>query len=361
MSKDTDIKNWIRPEIQSLSAYHVPDPGNMVKLDAMENPFGWPDEMIVEWKSILGDAALNRYPDPGSKNLREQIRTAFEVPDGMDILLGNGSDEIIQMIAMSVAEKGRVILAPEPGFVMYEMIARFVGMDYVGVPLQASDFSLDMPSMRAAIEKHRPAVIFIAYPNNPTGNLFNAEQVCEIIEMAPGLVVVDEAYTAFAEDSFISRLGQFSNLVVMRTVSKMGLAGLRLGYLMGSTDWLNEFDKVRLPYNINVLTQLTAGFALKHKAVLDQQTEKLKNERTKLSEHLSLISGLKVFPSQANFLLVHVEKGDANIIFQKLKQAGILIKNLANAPGALNNCLRITVGQAEENQKVIAALNSIMG
>jgi len=355
-----NIKDWIRPEIQSLSAYHVPNPGDMIKLDAMENPFGWPADMIAEWQSMLTQTALNRYPDPGSHDLRKQIRLAFDIPDNMEILLGNGSDEIIQMIAMSVAEKGRVILAPEPGFVMYEMIARFVGMDYVGVPLCTNDFSLDMPAMREAIKTHNPAVIFIAYPNNPTGNLFDADQVCEIIELAPGLVVVDEAYTAFADDSFISKLGQYSNLLVMRTVSKMGLAGLRLGYLAGPADWLNEFDKIRLPYNINVLTQQTAAFALKHKAVLDQQTETLKKERTRLFEHLSDLPGLNVFPSQANFLLVHIENLDANMVFQKLKEAGILIKNLANAPGALNNCLRITVGTPEENQLFLKAFKDIL-
>ena len=355
-----NIKDWIRPEIQSLSAYHVPNPGDMIKLDAMENPFGWPADMIAEWQSMLTDTALNRYPDPGSHDLRAQIRRAFDIPENMEILLGNGSDEIIQIIAMSVAEKSRVILAPEPGFVMYEMIARYVGMDYVGVPLHANDFSLDMPAMREAIKTHNPAVIFIAYPNNPTGNLFDADQVCEIIELAPGLVVVDEAYTAFADDSFISKLGQYSNLLVMRTVSKMGLAGLRLGYLAGPADWLNEFDKIRLPYNINVLTQQTAAFALKHKAVLDQQTETLKKERTRLFEHLSDLPGLNVFPSQANFLLVHIENLDANMIFQKLKEAGILVKNLANAPGALNNCLRITVGTPDENQLFLKAFKDIL-
>ncbi|HEC29218.1 MAG TPA: aminotransferase class I/II-fold pyridoxal phosphate-dependent enzyme, partial [Gammaproteobacteria bacterium] len=225
MTDSNLIKHWIRPEIRELSAYHVPDPAGMIKLDAMENPYTWPDEMIREWQVILKDIELNRYPDPSGRQLVRQIRKSFSIPDDMAILLGNGSDELIQMIALAVAGKDRVILAPEPGFVMYSMIARFAGMQYVGVPLIASDFSLDMNAMRRAIETRQPAVIFLAYPNNPTGNLFDAEQVREIITIAPGLVVLDEAYTAFAEDTFMASLGQYPNLLVMRTVSKMGLAG----------------------------------------------------------------------------------------------------------------------------------------
>ena len=344
-----DPKDWIRPEIQALSAYHVPDPGNMIKLDAMENPYTWPQDMINEWKNLLQDAEINRYPDPGSRALRQQIRTAFEISADMDILLGNGSDEIIQIIAMAVAGPDRVILAPEPGFVMYKMIAEFVGMQYVGVPLNANDFSLDMTAMKAAIEQHRPAVIFIAYPNNPTGNLFNQDQVREIIEQAPGLVVIDEAYAAFAEHSFMSSLGQYSNLVVMRTVSKMGLAGLRLGYVAGPSAWLNEFDKIRLPYNINILTQLSAEFALRHKDVLDQQTESLRIERKRLFNSLTALERYTVYPSQANFILFRDKQGKAGDLFEALKQAGVLIKNLSAAPGSLKDCLRVTVGRSEEN------------
>ncbi len=351
------IKQWIRPEIQALSAYHVPDPGNMIKLDAMENPYTWPQQMITEWQALLQDTALNRYPDPGSRSLQQQIRTAFAIPDGMSVMLGNGSDEIIQIIAMAVAAKDRVILAPEPGFVMYNMIARFVGMQYVGVPLHADDFSLDMAAMKAAITEHKPAIIFLAYPNNPTGNMFAREQVEEILTLAPGLVVLDEAYAAFADDSFMSNLGQYPNLLVMRTVSKMGLAGLRLGYLAGPADILQEFDKIRLPYNINVLTQVSAEFALRHKDVLDQQTDLIRQERSRLYAQLMSIKGLTVYPSEANFILIRVSDGRANALFEALKSGGVLIKNLANAGGLLQDCLRVTVGKPEENDKFIEIVN----
>ena len=224
------IHKWIRPEIRELSAYHVPDPGKMVKLDAMENPYHWPEELVDQWLDVLKDVELNRYPDPSAKKLAEQLRVAMNVPNGAEIILGNGSDELIQMIAMAVADPGRCILSVDPGFVMYRMIATFAGMEYVGVPLN-EDFSLNETAVLNAIEVNEPAVVFIAYPNNPTGNLFNELSIKKIIETAPGVVIVDEAYHAFAGASFMSLVNEYENLLVMRTVSKMGLAGLRLGLL----------------------------------------------------------------------------------------------------------------------------------
>ena len=353
MSDNKHSKQWIRQVIQDLSAYHVPDPGNLIKLDAMENPYTWPASMIDEWQTVLKDTAMNRYPDPASRSLQQTIREAFNIPANMEVMLGNGSDEIIQIIAMAVAAPDRVILAPDPGFVMYKMIAQFVGMQYVGVPLNADDFSLDMNAMKAAIEKHQPAVIFLAYPNNPTGNLFERQQVEEILQLASGLVVLDEAYAAFADDSFMQNLGQYPNLLVMRTVSKMGLAGLRLGYLAGPVEYLQEFDKIRLPYNINVLTQVSAEFALKHKDILDQQTNTLREERERLFAQLVNVDGITPYPSQANFILLRVVDDRANALFETLKQGGVLIKNLANAGGMLQGCLRVTVGKPEENDRFV--------
>src|SRR3989344_5391818 len=237
------------------------------KLDAMENPYSWPEDVRREWMEVLQDVALNRYPDPDARRLRERLRTTLDVPVGMELILGNGSDELIQTILMAVSHPNAVVLAPTPPFVMYEMIATFTGMKFVGVPLQP-DFSLDMPAMLKAIETHKPAVIFLAYPNNPTGNLFSREDVARVIEASPGLAVLDEAYHAFAGHSFMDRLGKHDNLLVMRTLSKQGLAGLRLGILAGLAPWLAEFNKVRLPYNIGSLTQASAEFALTHLALL---------------------------------------------------------------------------------------------
>ena len=350
------ITHWIRPEIRALSAYHVPDPGEWIKLDAMENPYTWPEEMVDKWLQRLRGAALNRYPDPAARALSARLREAMAVPTGQALMLGNGSDELIQIIAQTLAGPGRVIMAPEPSFVMYRMIAVFCGMEYVGVPLR-EDFGLDLDAMLAAIAEHRPAVIFLAYPNNPTGNLFDVDDIGAILGAAPGLVVVDEAYHAFADASFMPRLGEFDNLLVMRTVSKMGLAGLRLGLLAGPSAWLNEFDKVRLPYNINVLTQVSADFALENRGVLEAQTQQIRQDRETLWQALSEFPGITPHPSRANFILFRVA-GDADAVFAALKTNGVLIKNLNPAGGALAGCLRVTVGRAEENSAFLQALHS---
>jgi histidinol-phosphate aminotransferase len=345
---------WVRPEIRALSAYHVPPSADFIKLDAMENPYHWPEKMVDDWLAVLRDVSLNRYPDPSPAGLKASLGEAMGVPAGMDVILGNGSDELIQMIALTLAQPGRVILAPEPSFVMYKMIATFTGMDYVGVPL-AKDFSLDLEVMLAVIEKHQPAVIFLAYPNNPTGDLFDRDAVKAVIEASPGLVVVDEAYHAFAGDSFMGELGRYDNLVVMRTVSKMGLAGLRLGLLAGPSEWLAEFDKTRLPYNINVLTQVSAEFALTHREVLDGQTQQICVDREKLMAELQALDGVEPFPSRANFILFRVVDS-AREVFESLKAQGVLIKNMGADTGPLAQCLRVTVGSAEENTAFLRAL-----
>lgn len=351
------VIKWVRPEIRELAAYHIPNSANLIKLDAMENPYHWPEAMVEDWLACLREVSLNRYPDPSPQNLKDSLRQAMGVPDHMDVLLGNGSDELIQMIALSLAQPGRVVLAPEPSFVMYKMIARFTGMDYVGVPL-ADDFSLDVDAMLAAIERHQPAVVFLAYPNNPTGNLFERDAVSAVIEASPGLVVVDEAYHAFAGDSFMDDLGRFDNLVVMRTVSKMGLAGLRLGLLAGPSVWLSEFDKTRLPYNINVLTQISARFAFSHREVLDQQTQQICIDRESLMQALAEIEGITPFSSHANFILFRVVATDA--VFADLMEKGVLIKNLNGAGTALAGCLRVTVGTPKENRAFIQALKDVL-
>ena len=343
----------IRDEIRALSAYHVPSSQGMIKLDAMENPYGLPPELQAEIAELVAGAPINRYPDPSAEGLKATLREAMSLPAGLEIMLGNGSDELIQIIAMAVAKPGAVLLSIEPSFVMYRMIATFTGMKYVGVPLNA-DFTLDLHQILKEIEKHRPALIFLAYPNNPTGNLFDANDISRIIESAPGLVVVDEAYHAFADASFLPKLQQFPNLLVMRTLSKLGLAGLRLGFLMGRSEWLDQLEKLRLPYNINVLTQLVAQNVLTHVETLTGQAGTIKVQRTALKRKLSAIPGVEVFPSDANFILIRVEQADK--VFEGIKQRGVLIKNLSHAHAQLANCLRVTVGTEEENEQFIRAL-----
>ena len=343
----------LRQEVLALHAYHVPPATGMVKLDAMENPYPLPPQLREEIARLVADAAINRYPDAGAHSLKQKIRAVTGLAQGTEVLLGNGSDEIIQLLALAAARPGATLLSVEPSFVMYRMIAAFTGMQYVGVPL-TEDFALDLPAMLTAIRQHQPALVFIAYPNNPTGNLFDAEAIKQIIAAAPGLVVVDEAYYAFASASFIPMLAQHPNLLVMRTFSKLGMAGLRLGFLAGKKTWLEQLEKLRLPYNVGVLTQRVAEKLLQHHDVLLRQAGQIKQDRTWLYERLVGTADVRPYASEANFILFRVIHADA--VFAGLKQRGVLIKNLHGAHPLLADCLRVTVGTPEENELFIRAL-----
>lgn len=347
----------IRPEILALSAYHVPPATDMIKLDAMENPYLLPSGLREEVAQLTANAPLNRYPDASAASLKATLRQALAISDDMDILLGNGSDEIIQIIAMALARPGAVLMSVEPAFVMFRMIATFANIQYAGVPLK-KDFSLDLETMLTAIAKHKPAVIFLAYPNNPTGNLFDADAILSIIAATSGIVVIDEAYHAFADASLIDKLTQYPNLLLMRTLSKLGLAGLRLGFLVGRREWLVQLEKMRLPYNVGIMTQLIAEKVLHHTDVLLEQAEAIKSERAKMNTYLGTISDIEVFPSDANFILFRIQA--ASQIFQALKQHKILIKNLDGTHPLLENCLRVTVGTPDENLQFCTTLHTII-
>jgi histidinol-phosphate aminotransferase len=280
-----DVDSWvgrlIRPDVLATAAYHVADARGMVKLDAMENPFAWPEQIREELCRRILDAQINRYPDPQASALRECIRTTFGIDARWDILLGNGSDEIIQILIAALAGTAGCVLAPAPTFVMFRVIAQWMKVPYVEVPL-APSLQLDMPAMLDAIARERPGLIFLACPNNPTGNLFAEADVRTILGASRALVVIDEAYLSFASREHLGLLEEFPNLVIMRTLSKLGLAGLRLGYLVGDPRWIAEFDKLRLPYNIGTLNQLAAEVALESFALLREQTEQIKVERERV-------------------------------------------------------------------------------
>lgn len=353
------IARLVRPEIRALKSYHVPDARGLIKLDAMENPYPWPEALKSAWLELLRAVELNRYPDPQAGALKARLREALSVPRHAALLLGNGSDELIQMVLLALARPGAVALAPVPTFVMYQQIAAAAGMGFAGVPLGA-DFALDRAAMLAAIETHRPAAIFISYPNNPTGNLFDRADVEAVIEAAPGVVVLDEAYHAFAGETFMDRLADRPNLLVMRTFSKQGMAGLRLGILAGGPAWLQELDKVRLPYNVNSLTQASVEFALAHAGAFDDQCREIVAERERLQAALAGLAGVEVWPSRTNFLLFRVRDRAAAEVHQRLRAARVLIKNLDAAGTPLAGCLRVTVGTPAENDAFLAALRDIL-
>jgi histidinol-phosphate aminotransferase len=357
MSENNLISSIFRKEVLAMSAYKVADASGLIKLDAMENPYSWPEDIKNNWLETLKDCPLNRYPDPEARQLTATIKHLNHIPDQFDVLLGNGSDEIIQLLLMALPSSA-CVLAPTPGFVMYKQLSLCLGLNYHGIPLLADSFDLDLPAMLAAIEQYQPSVIFLAYPNNPTGNLFSESSVREIIKSSKGLVVIDEAYSPFANASFINSLDEYHNLLVMRTVSKLGLAGLRLGYIAGSTEIIEQLHKVRLPYNINSLTQLSTNFALSNKALFDQQTQQICADRTTILDRLTALNGITAYPSAANFILFKTPENTANQIFESIKRQGVLIKNLSAQGGLLTDCLRVTIGKPEENCAFLNALKN---
>jgi histidinol-phosphate aminotransferase len=357
------IDNIIRPDVRALSAYHVQDAAGCIKLDAMENPYQLPEPLRAELGRRLAEVAMNRYPTPSYTALKAAICAKLGVPAGYDVVLGNGSDELISMLSVACAQPGACVLAPVPTFVMYAMSAQFAGLKFVGVDL-GPDLGLDRDAMLAAIAAHQPAVTYLAYPNNPTGNLFDASAIVDILHAVgeTGIVVVDEAYQPFADASFMPRLAEFGNLVVMRTVSKLGLAGIRLGYMSASAALLNEFEKVRPPYNINVLTQAAAEFVLAHSDVLDAQAALLRAERSRVAGLLAGMPGVEVFPSSANFLLLRIARPglDASQVHARLLEQKVLVKNVGKMHALLHNCLRVTVSTPEENTLFLDALQTVL-
>ena len=347
-------ENLVRPEILRLAAYPVADSSGLVKLDAMENPYSLPPPLRRELADTLSRVDLNRYPDPTGRELRELLARKMQVPAGIELLLGNGSDDLIQIVTMALARPGAAMMYPAPTFVMYSMNATFTGTQAVPVPLR-EDFTFDASAFIARMREVRPALVFIAYPNNPTGVLYPEADVLQVVRAAEGLVVIDEAYHVFAGASFMPRLAEFANLAVLRTVSKLGLAGIRLGYLAARPEWIEQLNKLRQVYNINVLTQAAARFILERLEVLEEQAARIRSDRKTLGRALAAMKGVTVFPSQANFFLVRL--ADADRTYEALRRQGVLVKNLH--PG-LANCLRITVGTPDENRILLAALKEAL-
>jgi histidinol-phosphate aminotransferase len=350
---DARVASTIRRDVQGLSAYAVAKAEGLIKLDAMENPFTLPAPLRERLAAELSRVAVNRYPDGAGDAVKAALAEALALPPNVALLLGNGSDEILQLITTAVAGPGACILAPEPTFVMYRLNAMYANVRYVGVPLR-EDFSLDEAAMLAAIARERPQLVWLAYPNNPTGNRFAPATIERILAAAPGLVVVDEAYYAFADDSFLPRVLAFENLVVVRTVSKIGLAGLRLGYAAAHPSWIAQLDKVRPPYNVNALTQAAVPILLAARDEFDRQAATIRSERERLHGVLAARTDVVAFPTETNFVLIRVR--DSTAWFGALRNAGILVKNLQGYHPSTANCLRITVGTPAENDALLDAL-----
>jgi len=351
------LQHLIRRDVQGLHAYAIQPSAGMIKLDAMENPYRLPAELRARLGERLAELALNRYPGERIDELRAALAVHAGMPEGFELMLGNGSDELISMIAMACDVPGAGILAPVPGFVMYAMSAQLQGLKFTGVPLTA-DFELDERAMLEAMARDRPSVIYLAYPNNPTANLWDDAVIERIVEAAPGLVVIDEAYQPFASRSYRDRLTAHQHVLLMRTMSKFGLAGVRIGYLIGRKALVAELEKVRPPYNVSVLNAEAALFALEHADVFAAQAAQIRNQRGALLAELARLPGVKPWPSDANMILVRVP--DAARAFAGLKERRVLVKNVSTMHPLLANCLRLTVGIPDENAQLLAALQACL-
>jgi histidinol-phosphate aminotransferase len=354
-SLERRIARTIRQDVTSSAGYAIQPSAGMVKLDAMENPFSLSPALRQALGARLAEVAINRYPI-NKGEVAAALAQHFDVPAGCKVIVGNGSDELIDLLSVACDVPGATVLAPLPGFVMYEMSARLRGLAFVGVPLTAS-FELDEAAMLAAIEAAQPALTYIAYPNNPTGNLFDERIVNRVVDAVgaqDGLVVFDEAYQPFSSRTWMPRLATHEHVLVLRTLSKFGLAGVRMGYLAGAAPLIEQIDKVSPPYNISGLNAAATLFALEHAEVFAEQAAVLRRERARLLHELAMVRGVTVFPSEANMILVRVP--DSRRAFEGLKQRGILVKHIAGLHPLLANCLRLTVGTPEENTLMIQAL-----
>jgi histidinol-phosphate aminotransferase len=348
----------IRPDVRAAHAYVVQPSAGAVKLDAMENPYRLSPELQRALGERLGALALNRYPAERTAELARALARHAGVGDDVGVTLGNGSDELIGLLTIAIARPGASVLAPLPGFVMYEALARQQRLEFIGVPLRADDFQLDEAAMLAAIDRHQPVLVYLAYPNNPTGTLWDAAVIERIARAAPGLVVMDEAYQPFASADSLALMARQPNVLVMRTMSKFGLAGVRIGYLLGAPELVDQIEKLRPPYNISVLNAEAAFFALEHADVYAAQAAELRQQRERLFTALQALPGVSPWPSEGNMILARVQ--DAAATFAALKARGVLIKNVSALHPLLANCLRFTVGTPDENTRLLAELTSCL-
>lgn len=339
------ISNTIRSEINDLPTYKTATAGNMIKLDIMENPYTISANLKQQYLEKLSCVALNRYPDADARGLVKLLKSSFNIADDNDILLGNGSDELIQLLCLAL-NKNDVIMSFEPSFAMYELVAKFTQLQYVAMPLD-DNYQINLANSLELIAKNKPKIIFIAYPNNPTGNLFNKQDIITIINNTCSLVVLDEAYYAYTDANFLAQLNNAPNLLIMRTVSKIGLAALRLGFLIANKKIITQLNKLRLPFNINSLTQVSAEFFIKNDNEAKMQIKQIIISRDKLIKQLKNIEQLTIYPSDANFVLFKTL--DANNLFNYLLKNNVLIKDLSTKK-YLTNALRVTVGDEYENK-----------
>ncbi|MDI6736313.1 MAG: histidinol-phosphate transaminase [bacterium] len=345
------IESLVKENIKSLKSYEIPDISCPIKLDAMENPYDLPEEI----KELVREkiSGFNRYPDPLSNELRKTIASYLGM-NKEEILVGNGSDELILNILLTF--KSNRVVFPTPTFAMYKILAQIANSNPVGIPL-TDEFELDDEGILKATAD-ATSIIFLAYPNNPTGNCFSKEKMLRIVEESEGLIIIDEAYFEFSKETFLSVIDSYPKVIILRTFSKaFGLAGLRCGYLVAHPELVKALLKVKLPYNLNSFSQIVAGCVMENfRYLLQPQINQIITQRERLYLFLKRLNGIIPYPSDANFILFKTTKVSANTIFSDLVEEGVLIRNLTED---IPNCLRVTVGSEQENNIFMEKLDRI--
>lgn len=337
-----NIKKLVKPNIRSLHAYQAEEIPCRVKLDANESPYG-----LQVFKSVK----TNKYPDPEAKELRTLVAKGMKVK-AENVLHGNGSDELIHYL---IATFGGPVIYPVPTFSMYGIISQALDEKSIEIPLDEK-FDLDTEKFIETIKKKKPKLIFLSSPNNPTGNCFSSERITEVIKHTEGLVIVDEAYQPYSDKkSFLPQLKKYENLIILRTLSKIGLAGLRVGFMIAGRDIVNEVNKVRLPFNLNSLSQKVAVDALQDTKRMKSEIRLIISERKRLFREMNKVSAIEPFPSDANFILFRA--ADSTGVHKGLLRKGVLIRNMQGVAGG---CLRVTVGTAKENDAFLKALKQVL-
>jgi histidinol-phosphate aminotransferase len=348
-----DPTRLIKPGLRELKSYEAPVYPCKVKLDAAEGPYPPPPQVLERLEELARTMSYQRYPDAEATELKKALAGWYGTsPDRL--VVGNGSDELIQLLCTVFGGAGTKVLIPTPTFSMYAIIARALDMLPVEVDL-LEDWSLDKESMLEALKEDAVSMVFLASPNNPTGNQFDEETIRAIVETERAVVVIDEAYGEFSGATLAGLIDQYPHVVLLRSCSKIGLAGLRLGTLIAGPSVVSVVEKVRLPYNVNGFTQAAVSLVLEHSEALSNQIEAVRAERGRLLESLEEQPGVSPYPSEANFVLFRVDKYDAKVLHEKLLGEGVLVRYFGG-PGRLGQCLRATVGKPEENSALLKAL-----
>ena len=354
-------KKFYRDNLKELKPYDPHEVPYKIKLNANENPYGLSEEIIEEILRKAKNLKYSRYPNANSVKLSEDI-SSFWGLNGDNIVIGNGSDELIDYLIKAFSEKGRRVITTAPSFAMYKIYSIINGSNFVQIPLSQSNFSLNEDRVLEEAKKEDSSIVFIAYPNAPTGNYFAEDKIIKIIEKSGCLVVVDEAYYEFGQKTFVPLISRYDNLVILRTFSKAySIASLRVGYLLSNPEIINEIRKVKSPFNVNTFSQLTAQVVFENKEILKNSIKKIIEEREKLIKRINELPPFKAHSSRTNFVLVEVgSKENSNLVYSNLLKQGILIQTVFDpAFSGSRYFLRITVGNEEENDILIKGLEVV--